>query len=126
MTTRTNRETNIHIRARSADRDLIDRAAEVLGKSRSDFVLDTARRGAEEVLRDQRVFELDATRWVAFMEALDNPPKSNPRLRGLFVPILETAITFLRLHHALGQSRHRIPRRPRDSLAIVQYIQHRS
>ena len=78
------RETNIHIRARTADRELIDRAAEVLGKSRSDFVLDTVRREAEEVLREQRVFELDADQWTAFMDALDNPPKNNSRLRDLF------------------------------------------
>lgn len=78
------RETNIHIRARVADRELIDRAAEVLGKSRSDFVLDTVRREAEEVLREQRVFELDADQWKSFMDALDKPPKSNPRLRDLF------------------------------------------
>ena len=59
----------------AVDRELIDRAAEVLGKSRSDFVLDTVRREAEEVLREQRVFELDADQWKAFMDALDNPPK---------------------------------------------------
>ncbi|MEQ1694371.1 MAG: DUF1778 domain-containing protein [Hyphomicrobiaceae bacterium] len=85
MTTRTgNRETNIHIRAHAADRDLIDRAAEASGKTRSEFVLDTARRGAEEILRDQRVFHLDATAWKTFMRELDKAPRDNPKLAALF------------------------------------------
>jgi uncharacterized protein (DUF1778 family) len=78
------REANIHIRARTADRDLIDRAAALANKTRSEFVLDSARREAEEVLREQRVFHLDADAWKDFMEALDNPPKDNPGLDRLF------------------------------------------
>jgi uncharacterized protein (DUF1778 family) len=34
-----------------------------------------------EMLADRRVFELDETRWAAFMEALGTPPENNPRLR---------------------------------------------
>lgn len=84
MTSRAStRETNIHIRAHQVDRDLIDRAAEATGKSRSEFVLDTARREAEEVLREQRVFNLDATAFKAFMHELDNPPARNPKLAAL-------------------------------------------
>jgi len=77
------RETNIHIRAHAADRELIDRAAESIGKSRSEFVLDTARREAEEVLREQRVFHLDASAWKTFMSELDRPPPDNKALRDL-------------------------------------------
>ena len=77
------RDTNIHIRARASDRDLIDRAAEATGKSRSEFVLETARREAEEVLRDQQVFSLDAAAWKKFMAELDRPPRENPKLREL-------------------------------------------
>jgi len=77
------REANIHIRARTADRELIDRAAEITGKTRSEFVMDTARREAEEVLREQRVFHLDASAWKTFMSDLDRAPKDNPGLRDL-------------------------------------------
>ncbi|MEZ5849935.1 MAG: DUF1778 domain-containing protein [Hyphomicrobiaceae bacterium] len=85
MTARTTtRETNIHIRAHAADRDLIDRAAKATGRTRSEFVLDTARREAEEVLREQRVFHLDATAWKTFMAELDKPPRDNPKLAALF------------------------------------------
>lgn len=84
MTSRTGtRETNIHIRAHQGDRDLIDRAAEAIGKTRSEFVLDTARREAAEVLREQRVFNLDATAFKSFMRELDHPPAKNPKLAAL-------------------------------------------
>ena len=82
---RTNtREKNIHIRAHLADRELIDRAAEAVGKTRSEFVLDTARREAEDVLRDQRVFNLDASAFKTFMRELDSPPRGNAKLAALF------------------------------------------
>lgn len=77
------RETNIHIRAHAGVRDLIDQAAEALGKTRSEFVLDTAKREAEEVLRDQRVFHLDAEAFDAFLKELDRAPADNPRLKDL-------------------------------------------
>lgn len=85
MTTRAGtRETNIHIRAHLTDRELIDRAAEATGKTRSEFVMDTARREAEEILRELRVFHLDATAWKAFMRELDTAPRNNPKLAALF------------------------------------------
>jgi uncharacterized protein (DUF1778 family) len=77
------REANIHIRARPMDRDLIDRAAARLGKSRSEFVIETMRREAQDVLLDQTVFHLDAKTWKAFLAELDRPPSDNPRLRVL-------------------------------------------
>lgn len=84
MSRNANRDANIHIRALDADRDLIDRAADVSGKSRSEFVLDSARREAEDVLREQRVFNLDATAFKTFMRELDAPPRANPKLNALF------------------------------------------
>jgi len=83
MTDDVTREANIHIRARTADRDLIDRAATQLGKSRSEFVIETMRREAQEVLLDQTVFRVDAKTFKAFLAELDRPPRDNPRLRAL-------------------------------------------
>lgn len=83
VTRRGNRDTNIHLRVHAADCELIDRAAEAIGKTRSGFVLDTTRREAEEVLRDQRVFQLDAAAWKTFMSELDRPPPDNKGLRDL-------------------------------------------
>ena len=77
------RDVNINLRASRQQRTLIDRAAEALGKSRSDFMLDVARREAESVLLDQRYFALDPAAFKAFTEQLDTPPADNPRLRRL-------------------------------------------
>ena len=77
------RDVNINLRASRQQRTLIDRAAEALGKSRSDFMLDVARREAESVLLDQRYFALDPATFKAFTEQLDTPSADNPRLRRL-------------------------------------------
>jgi uncharacterized protein (DUF1778 family) len=50
----------ISIRAKAGQRDLIDQAADRLGRSRSDFMLEAACRQAEDVLLDQTYFALDA------------------------------------------------------------------
>ena len=77
------RDININIRARRTQRDLIDQAAELLGKTRSDFMLEIACREAEDVLLDRRVFVFDAESFGAFQAMLDAPPGENPRLRKL-------------------------------------------
>ena len=71
----------ISIRAKAGQRDLIDQAADRLGRSRSDFMLEAACRQAEAVLLDQTYFALDAKGFAAFQGMLDNPPAPTDRLR---------------------------------------------
>ena len=71
----------LSIRAKAGQRDLIDQAAERLGRSRSDFMLEAACRQAEEVLLDQTYFALDAKSFTAFRAMLDKPPAPTDRLR---------------------------------------------
>jgi len=71
----------ISIRAKAGQRDLIDQAADRLGRSRSDFMLEAACRQAEDVLLDQTYFSLDAKGFAAFQNLLDNPPAPTDRLR---------------------------------------------
>jgi uncharacterized protein (DUF1778 family) len=75
--------TVINLRAGRGKRALIDRAAGVLGKNRSEFMLDAACREAEAVLLDRRLFHLDENTYERFTAALDKPPAENPRLRRL-------------------------------------------
>ncbi len=70
----------INLRALDSQRNLIDRAAALLGKNRSDFMLETACREAENVLLDQRLFNLGDADFDAFMSALEAPVKDNPAL----------------------------------------------
>ncbi|MGE3508106.1 MAG: DUF1778 domain-containing protein [Vicinamibacterales bacterium] len=74
---------SINLRTDATSRDLIDRAAEVLGKNRSEFMLEAARREATAVLLDQRLFQLDDAALRRFTAALDAPPAKNPRLQRL-------------------------------------------
>ena len=77
----TTRGVTISIRAQSKQRDLIDQAAEVLGKNRSDFMLETACREAESVLLDRTYFALDRDIFQTFKALVDNPPPPSDRLR---------------------------------------------
>jgi uncharacterized protein (DUF1778 family) len=74
---------NIHIRAPQQTKDLIDTAASVVGKTLSEFVLESARLQAIDVLLDQRLFVLDAKKYDAFVSTLDNPPPAGPALKAL-------------------------------------------
>lgn len=74
------RET-LNIRIKPEERSLIDRAAKVRGKNRTDFVLDAARAAAEEALLDQAVIATGQEAYAAFLVRLDMPPQPNERLR---------------------------------------------
>ena len=77
-------ETSISMRISVQMLDLIATAAAVMGKSRTEFVLESARRHAIDVLLDQRLFVLDADQHEAFMRTLENPPAPTARLKQLF------------------------------------------
>lgn len=74
---------SINLRIEAQTRRLIDEAAAILGKTRTEFMIDSARREAIDVMLDQRLFVLDAERYDAFMHALDHPPAPGPKLRAL-------------------------------------------
>jgi len=74
----------INLRTSEARRALIDRAAEALGKDRTEFMLEAATREAKAVLLERRFFQLGESAFKRFAEALDMPPADNPRLRKLF------------------------------------------
>jgi uncharacterized protein (DUF1778 family) len=73
----------INLRIESNTRALIDEAAAMLGKTRTEFMIDTARRQAIDVLLDQRLFVLETGAYDAFVQALDNPPAPGPKLKRL-------------------------------------------
>jgi uncharacterized protein (DUF1778 family) len=74
---------SINLRIETHTRRLIDDAAAVLGKTRTEFMIESARRQAIDVLLDQRLFMLDSERYDAFAHALDNPPAPGAKLRSL-------------------------------------------
>jgi uncharacterized protein (DUF1778 family) len=74
---------NINLRVSTGQKALIDRAAEALGRNRSEFMLEIACREAESVLLDRRYFVLSEEDFLRFHKMLDKPPLSNPRLARL-------------------------------------------
>src|SRR3954471_3653398 len=74
---------SINLRIETATRQLIDDAAAVLGKTRTEFMIETARRQAIDVLLDRQLFVLDSERYDAFVHALDNASAPGPKLRSL-------------------------------------------
>ena len=64
----------VNLRVREEIRDLIDHAAKIQGRSRSDFMIDAARRAAEETLLDQTLVRVDRETYEHFLAVLDQPP----------------------------------------------------
>lgn len=85
------RESNINLRAQAADKALIDRAAELLGQSRSSFMMEASVQRAEAVLADQTRFVLDEDRMSAFLAALEAPMQDEAAFLALMarVPVWE-------------------------------------
>lgn len=77
------RDAPINLRALAEQRDLIDHAARLLGKNRSDFMLEAACERARAVVLDQVFFSLNAENFKQFVELLDAPPSANPGLERL-------------------------------------------
>jgi len=77
----------INIRVRPDERALIDQAAVIAGKSRSEFMLEAARRAAADAILDRTLFRTQSAAYAKFQALLDAPPNPDGRLRKL----LETA-----------------------------------
>ena len=75
------RRDTLNLRIKPQERGLIDRAAALTGKTRTDFVLEAARQAAEEALLDRTVFAVSPEVYAAFLARLDETPKPNERLR---------------------------------------------
>lgn len=64
----------VNLRVRDEVRVLIDRAAKAKGKTRSDFMIDAARRAAEDALLDQTLVQVDPESYKHYLAVLDQPP----------------------------------------------------
>ncbi|MCL2656472.1 MAG: DUF1778 domain-containing protein [Betaproteobacteria bacterium] len=77
------RDASINLRALPEQRDLIDHAANLLGKNRSDFMLEAACERAQTIVLDQVFFNLDEKKFQQFTALLDAPQGVNPGLERL-------------------------------------------
>ena len=77
------RTEKLDLRLTPAAKRTLQDAAMAARRSVSEFVLESALARAEETLADRQRFGLDAEQWAAFLDALDAPPRSLPRLAKL-------------------------------------------
>jgi uncharacterized protein (DUF1778 family) len=64
----------VNLRIRDGIRTLIDRAAKIRGKTRSDFMIDAAFRAAEDTVIDQALVKVDEESFRHYLSILDKPP----------------------------------------------------
>ena len=70
----------VSMRLPESDLDIISRAAELQGRSRTEFVRDAAVRAAEEVLLEQSAIRLSPDLFEAFKAAVVSPGVPSPAL----------------------------------------------
>ncbi|MEL6930550.1 MAG: DUF1778 domain-containing protein, partial [Cyanobacteria bacterium J06600_6] len=61
-------------------RELIDTAASVCGKTQTSFILDSVCQASENALSERSIFVLNDEQWSEFNRALDVSPQSNKKL----------------------------------------------
>lgn len=83
-TTSAVRSARLGLRATPEQEAVLRRAADVVHKSLTDFILDSACQAAEQTLLDQRLFVVSGRQGQALMELLDRPAQDNEGLRDLF------------------------------------------
>ena len=77
----TNKRETLNIRIKLEERNLIDRAARMRGKNRTDFILDAVRSAAEETLYNHAIIMADPETYAKFLAQLDKQPCPSARLR---------------------------------------------
>jgi uncharacterized protein (DUF1778 family) len=80
------KEHPLSMRLPETDIAIIDRAAALRGRSRTDFVPDAAVRAAEEVLMETAPIRMSPAGFKAFMAALSGPAIPVPEIVRLFEP----------------------------------------
>ncbi len=80
MATTERKEYPIAMRLPAADVAMIDRAANLRGRSRTDFVREAAVRAAEEVVMEQRLIRMAPEGFADFVEVLSRPAGPVPEI----------------------------------------------
>lgn len=73
----------LEARITSEQKELIERAAELEGRSLTDFLVASAVTAAKKVIQDHEMLTLSAQSRSVFLAALRNAPEPNAKLRRL-------------------------------------------
>jgi len=78
------KEHPLSMRLPASDIAIIDRAADLRGRSRTDFVREAAVRAAEEVVMETALVRMSPKGFNAFMAAISAPAAAVPEMVALF------------------------------------------
>ena len=78
------KQERMHIRLDTLSKQKLERAAAYAHKSLSEFVLGQALHAADEVIHEHETLTLNQADWEVFLDALDNPPRPNAKLKRAF------------------------------------------
>jgi uncharacterized protein (DUF1778 family) len=81
---KTVKQARMHIRLDAPTKQKLERAAAYAHKSLSEFVLGQALDAADEVIHEHETLTLSQADWEVFLDALDNPPRPNTKLKRAF------------------------------------------
>ena len=82
--TETAKQERMHIRLDTLSKQKLERAAAYAHKSLSEFVLGQALHAADEVIQEYETLTLSEADWATFLDALENPPRPNAKLKQAF------------------------------------------
>ena len=71
----------LEARITSAQKEILQRAAEIEGRSLTDFVVSSAQATAKRVIQEHEILVLSSKDREVFVNALLNPPAPNAKLR---------------------------------------------
>jgi len=77
------KESHLAVRLTGEQREQVDQATAGEGSSVTDFAIAALSERAGHVLADSHIFPIDGARWERFVELLDQPVRSSPRLAEL-------------------------------------------
>jgi uncharacterized protein (DUF1778 family) len=74
------RDQRLEARLTAEQKELIERAASVQGRTVTDFVVSSLQEAAKQAIADHAVWKLTEEQRKVFLEALMNPPAPNAKL----------------------------------------------
>jgi uncharacterized protein (DUF1778 family) len=78
------RDQRLEVRVTPGQKELIERAACVQGRTVTDFVIATLQDAAQKAVEENSVWKLSQSQQKAFVEALMDPPAPNQKLRAAY------------------------------------------
>lgn len=78
------KQERMHIRLDAVAKQKLERAAAYVHKNLSEFVLEQTLNAADEVIHQHETLTLNQADWEVFLDALENPPQPNAKLKDAF------------------------------------------